>query len=517
MLCAAVLAVGGLAAGRAWGDDEVELGQRVYELGEGEEGREIIAALGDGGTEVPARTLPCASCHGQRGEGGEEGGVRPSALTWDALTRPYEVDHPSGRSHPPYTERLLKRAVTMGMDPAGQPLHVAMPRYRLTHREAAALVAYLKTLTRDGVAPGVRVDRLRIGVVMPPAGQAPGLGEAVRAVLEAYAARSNARGGIYGRRLEILALTPPAPPAARREALARWLAEEEIFALVSSFLTGADAELAGLAAEAAVPVVAPFTVRPQLALPLNRYVFYLLSGLEDQTRALIDYGLEELTEVARVRLLLPADGSLDELAAAALEQAARRGAGSPWAAATRVPYGPGGTPLQALDPTAGDAVLFLGDEAAAVGFLRALGQLDWTPHVLLLSALSGNAVAAAPARLTDHIFVAYPTLPSDKDEAGLERYRALAEEASLPDAHLSLQLATLTGMELLATALERSGRQLSREGLVESLEGLYAFDTALSPPLTYGPNRRVGALGAYIVRPDPTTGTIIAGRWQTPR
>jgi len=50
--------------------------------------------------------------------------------------------------------------------------------------------------------------------------------------------------------------------------------------------------------------------------------------------------------------------------------------------------------------------------------------------------------------------------------------------------------------------LRRAGRDLNRQRLVEGLEGLYAYDTGLTPPLTYGPNRRIGARGAHVVAVD---------------
>ena len=36
-----------------------------------------------------------------------------------------------------------------------------------------------------------------------------------------------------------------------------------------------------------------------------------------------------------------------------------------------------------------------------------------------------------------------------------------------------------------------------------TLEGLYEYDTGLMPKITFGPNRRIGALGAYVVTIDP--------------
>lgn len=51
-------------------------------------------------------------------------------------------------------------------------------------------------------------------------------------------------------------------------------------------------------------------------------------------------------------------------------------------------------------------------------------------------------------------------------------------------------------------ATKLSGRQLSRATLLASLEQLNDFKTGVVPPLTFGPNRRIGASGCYIVGLD---------------
>jgi hypothetical protein len=43
---------------------------------------------------------------------------------------------------------------------------------------------------------------------------------------------------------------------------------------------------------------------------------------------------------------------------------------------------------------------------------------------------------------------------------------------------------------------------VSREKLIQALEGLYQYPTELTPAITYGPNRRIGAMGAYVVQID---------------
>jgi len=47
--------------------------------------------------------------------------------------------------------------------------------------------------------------------------------------------------------------------------------------------------------------------------------------------------------------------------------------------------------------------------------------------------------------------------------------------------------------KILVEGLKRSGKDLNNERFVTALEKLYAFDTGLTPKITYGPNRRTGA------------------------
>jgi hypothetical protein len=51
-------------------------------------------------------------------------------------------------------------------------------------------------------------------------------------------------------------------------------------------------------------------------------------------------------------------------------------------------------------------------------------------------------------------------------------------------------------------AVKNSDRRLSRAALVNSLEHLQNFKTGVIGPVTFGPNRRVGAAYSYIVGVD---------------
>lgn len=94
--------------------------------------------------------LACADCHGPQGQGGRvhimmESFEAPS-ITWPALTEEEHGEHAEGEGHPPYTEETVKRAITQGVDPAGNRLDRIMPRWSMSSDDLDDLVDYLKTL-----------------------------------------------------------------------------------------------------------------------------------------------------------------------------------------------------------------------------------------------------------------------------------------------------------------------------------------------------------------------------------
>lgn len=61
-----------------------------------------------------------------------------------------EEEHEEGEEHPPYTDELIKRAITLGVNPAGEPLDLTMPRWRLSDQDLDDLLEFLKTLDAQG-------------------------------------------------------------------------------------------------------------------------------------------------------------------------------------------------------------------------------------------------------------------------------------------------------------------------------------------------------------------------------
>jgi mono/diheme cytochrome c family protein len=156
-------------------------GKQIYVQGTSASGQQILAYLGDAALEVPGNSMACANCHGLDGKGKPEGGVIPSNLTWESLTKPYGVTRADGSKHAPYTERGIELAITRGLDPSGNKLPYVMPRYQMSSADIADLIAYLKKLGKD-FDPGVSDQKIVIGTVVPAKGALGEMGEAIKAV-----------------------------------------------------------------------------------------------------------------------------------------------------------------------------------------------------------------------------------------------------------------------------------------------------------------------------------------------
>lgn len=486
-----------------------ERGRQIYVDSTSPSGGEIVAVLGEG-VEVEAAAVPCASCHGRDGKGRPEGGVTPTDITWANLTKPYGVVHPTGRRHPPYDEKLMKRSLAMGFDPAGNVLHTAMPRYRMSHQDMADLVAYLKKLGERS-DPGMSDTALRIGILPPPPGPLEGMGKAVRAALEARFAAANAEGGIYGRRLELVPLEVPSGD--RRAGVAAALERGDVFAVAGAFLAGEDAALAAVFQEKRVPLVGPYTLHPREELPLNRYVFYLLPGIETQAQALVRFARKD-TEITAPRPAVVAPREEDDLdaAVATLGKACEGWAPLDVQRYLRDSFAAGELAAK-LAAGKADPVFFLGSGAEAAALARAAEDLGWHPRLLVTAAGADADLFASRPGFGGRIYVGLPASLDPAPQAVL-RYRTLAAAHSLPAEHLSAQLTALAAAEVLIEGLKRAGRDLDRESFVEVLEGLRLFDTGYAPPVSYGAGHRLGARGAYVYALDLANGRLApSGTW----
>ena len=387
----------------------------------------------------------------------------------------------------------------MGIDAGGARLGIGMPRYQLAPRDLADLVAYLQVLGTES-DPGVSPERIRLGTLLPPESAAPGLRAAMTRTLDAFARDLNERGGVYRRAVEIVYDDLAASSDEAGARVARFLDERKVFALVTPYVAGRGTPIFQATREAGVPVVGIVGDDDEEGLSADRHVFRTLPGLVAQARALAAFATQSpgLLAPAIVGEGHPASIRAD---AAVAEAWARAGLTAPERVVVDASTDDRDLDrlVRRLATRGGDGVVYLGPAALLRPLIDAAGRASWHPRLFVPISLGGGVLSDLPPAFDGRIVLAFPYLPDDVTSAGQALLTRLRDAHDLPRDHQATQLALLTALKVVEEGLRRAGRDLSRGRLIEELEHLESFETGLSRPLTFGPNRHLGVSGAYLV------------------
>jgi ABC-type branched-subunit amino acid transport system substrate-binding protein len=352
-------------------------------------------------------------------------------------------------------------------------------------RDLDDLLAYMRRLGNEP-QPGLGDDAIVIVTVVPLSGSRAPAGEAMRSVIEGYFADINEQGGLFGRRLRLEAIDA----AATRENIAAALAGR-IFAVVGASWSSDDQTLADFVAAERIPLVTPFAIAPDSRNAVSS--FFIFPDLESQALALIDFAAER-EGMREMRIAFVHDES--NLAIAAADAATRHCQSLGWSVVKH-------------DSGNADLLLIAGNVD-----VPAIAAASKAREILIAGASISKSLFDGREK---SMFVAVPTVPSDLSEEGKREIESFAMRHRLGQAHRAAEIAAYAAVKVFVEALRRGGRDVTRETLIASLEHLYGFATGVTPPITYGPSRHGGNVGAYIVSVDFERRTFgPPSRWITP-
>lgn len=502
----------------AWDDPltpDERMGQRIYHHGRIESGEELRVSLAGMNADLSATLFRCVQCHGEAGQGSEEGGLRVPALTEAFLRRPHE-SRQTGKLRAAYTDETLARAITQGVDAVGQPLHSGMPRYHLADHQVAAMVAYLKKIgTDDDTDSGVTATTITVGTALPLSGPFASIGQDAQAVLEGYFRNVNERNGIYGRQISLI-VEDSGQHASQASAAEQLIKTKQVFALVGSFESGGSSETHSLLERTQVPVIGSLALSPQPSNPPNPYVFYMLPGFDIQYRVLLDFMVSQARSVTgqtrpRVAIVQPKKTmvlnsvltqtrrkTIEIVGAYEYERGAIVRAGL----------------VQRLKRGQVDGIVFVGDGEDFLMLARELDRGHLSPLLLAPAGMVGQKALSVPSRLNPKIFLA-ATLdpPTEQDRVELQKLAGQHHVHNFGFARMAQGAAVM-----LTEALMQVGRHVSRNGLVEKIERFREQETGAGFSLTYGSQRRIGSYRIRIfgVQPEfqrfiPVTEWIMPG------
>ena len=150
---------------------------------------------------------------------------------------------------------------------------------------------------------GVFADRILFGQSAAFSGPAQALGKGMRLGIEAAFHEVNQRGGVHGRRLELIALDDRYEPEAAIANTLQLIEQEKVFALIGAVGTPTSRSAVPVADAAGVPYLAPFTGAAFLRETLNwESVVNLRASYDQETEEMVerlttDLGIERIAVV----------------------------------------------------------------------------------------------------------------------------------------------------------------------------------------------------------------------------
>jgi ABC-type branched-subunit amino acid transport system substrate-binding protein len=479
-------------------------GKQIYLKGESE-GGEIKAVLGSGNLELSAAAFPCANCHGLRGEGSSEGGLQPPQITWNALTSAHQSAL-SRQDRGPYNETTLARAITSGIDPNGGRLHPGMPLYKMTAQQMANLIAYLKKVGEaSDTDAGLNEDRIKVGAALPMTGPLALIGEDVKLALEAYFKEINKQGGIYNRKFELVVEDSRGDAAGTEEATRRLVEQSRVFALVGSFEPVGSEATNEFLKRREVPLIGPVTLSPRMPAVPNPYVFYLLPSFADQSRSLVDFIATGASQVGGRRASrLGVVYANNDLAQDALwgvkaeakvqsmeivsEQSYKAGQLSP------------SVVVKSLIEKKPDYVFFFGSGDEFIAFAKEMDRVKLEAGLLGSMVMVGRAALGLPAAVAARTYLSYPASLPERDD--FAEFISVMKEGGVAPRNTGFQAVAYAAAKIFVEAMKSSSKQVNRREIISELEQMRNYVTGVIAPVTFGPNRRIGANGSYIVKVD---------------
>ena len=300
----------------------------------------------------------------------------------------------------------------------------------------------------------------------------------------------------------------------RRRRVSAFLKRRQVFALVAPYIAGCEEQIAPVLRHEGIPVIGPFSVTGLTSDPPDRDTFFVEPDLATQALALVqgEMGRKPAEAPAIVRGDDPTLARVADLAAMRWPSVAK-------VEPSRFVVREGASPVD-LDRLVAqlcglktDAVLYLGPSSLSNALVVAADRATWYPRLYAPSALWAGRGDDLPAHFCSQVVLAFPRLPDDVTRAGRMNLDRLRSRHGLSSRHEATQHAVLTAFQILAEGLRRLGRQPTRAGLIDELGRLEEFETGFSRPVTFGPTRRLGSDGAYLLTNDASGGRFVPSGW----
>jgi branched-chain amino acid transport system substrate-binding protein len=367
---------------------------------------------------------------------------------------------------------------------------------------------------------------IRIGMSAAFRGAAAGLGIELYRGAQAYYSEVNARGGIGGRPITVVALDDGYNPDPCIRNTIQLLDRERIF-LLSNYV-GTPTLTRALPvikqyADQHIVLVGNFTgAQPQREAPYVDQVFNVRASYRQEMAALVERFWQAGARRFSVYYQIDAYGrsGTDGVTRALAARNSKIVAEATYVRGAKFDEDMG-IAVKALRDGGSDVVLCTGAYQGCAAFVRSARDAGWNVPISNVSFVGSDAMLALLAkhgrergRDYTRALINSQVVPSYDDTSlpGVVEYRALMDKhgpqvpAAIRDATYTPQRYSFISLEgyvnarVIVEALRRAGANATRPAFRQALESLRGLDLGIGAPLTFTPERHQGLDSVYFTR-----------------
>jgi ABC-type branched-subunit amino acid transport system substrate-binding protein len=323
-------------------------------------------------------------------------------------------------------------------------------------------------------AQGVTADKIVLGQAAVFTGPAAQLGIQMRNGIKTYFDFVNEKGGVHGRKLELVSEDDKYEPAVAPSASQALIEKHKVFALLGYVGTPTGVAHLKVTTAAKVPLVGMFTGAEVLREPMNRYVFHVRASYYDETERIVEQVVS--TGGKKLSVFYQAD---------AYGEAGRKG--------TELALGRRGMKIHSngtverntlkveeamktINASEPDAIVMVGAYAACAEFIKQMRKAGSGATFYNVSFVGSKALADALGNDGSGVAISQVVpFPWGSAVPVVKEYQLLAKKSGFADYNFSAMEGFLTA-KVMVEALRRAGKNPTREGLVDALEKMQDVD-----------------------------------------
>jgi len=362
---------------------------------------------------------------------------------------------------------------------------------------------YLLSLTGEqtarSITRGIFPDKIILGSSAALTGHSGFLGSEYIRGARAYFNEINDRGGIYGRKIELISYDDQYDPPKTVVNTQQLINEAKVFALFDFVGTPTTVKIIPIVQKERIPLVGMFTGANAFRNPVNEFIYNIRASYYEETDAFVRGAVGAL-KFSRIAVLYQNDAyGLDGLRGA--ELALRKFDLRPVATAN---YERGTLDieeaLKTIKDSGAEAVVMIGTYSPMAKFIKSAKAEGFRPLFQNVSFVGSEAFAKELGAEGDGVIVTQVVPPPDENSAlpGVQEYINLSKKY-FPDSAPSFgSLEGFINAKVMVEALKLTGVVPDRLKFVKALESIDNFDSGLGEVISFVNNKHQGLDNVFL-------------------